>query len=137
MSLAFSECDPNLVAMYEAWMAKTGDACAAATMTLATVQARQLIPKEIDDALIGLDEAAQYLGYKPSGLRKVVRHGQIQYVQNGRGPIKFKRKWLDDFIAGKADSKGDIKRSPAQKRARSGPTISQSKSIFDSSLYRN
>jgi hypothetical protein len=126
-------CDPSFVTLYEAWLAKTGDACAAATMVLATVQAQQLIPREIDDPLIGLDEAAKYLGYKPAGLRKIVKQQQIQYVQNGRGPIKFKRDWLDEYIASNAAGPKDIERSRAQKRSR--PIRSAPSRVFDPVLF--
>lgn len=52
------------------------------------------------DTLLTLAEAAEILGYKPSGLRKLVKRGDIRYVQVGRGPIKFRREWLDQFSAG-------------------------------------
>lgn len=58
------------------------------------------------DALIDLATAAELLGYKPAGLRKIVaatKAGKagptIQFAQVGKGPIRFRREWLDDFIA--------------------------------------
>jgi hypothetical protein len=59
-----------------------------------------------DDPLLSLDEAAKLLGYSPSGLRKIVNRTKagkqdaaIQFFQVGKGPIKFRREWIDDFIA--------------------------------------
>jgi hypothetical protein len=50
--------------------------------------------------------AADLLGYKPAGLRKIVtatKFGKpgpkIQFAQVGKGPIRFRREWLDEFIA--------------------------------------
>lgn len=58
------------------------------------------------EPLLTLEEAAKLLGYSASGLRKIVNRtkagkvgGTIQFFQLGRGPIKFKREWIDDFIA--------------------------------------
>jgi hypothetical protein len=61
--------------------------------------------------MIGLDEAAQLLGYSVSGLRKIVDRSRrrlrgepvvrpmIQFFQAGpKAPIKFKPQWVDDFI---------------------------------------
>lgn len=58
----------------------------------------------LDDALLNLEQASELLGYKPAGLRKIVKQGRIQYLQNGQGPIRFKREWLDDFISANAVS---------------------------------
>jgi excisionase family DNA binding protein len=52
----------------------------------------------VADSLLNLQQAADYLGSKPSGLRKVVKRGGIRYVQVGQGPIKFRREWLDEFV---------------------------------------
>ena len=69
------------------------------------------------DSLISLEEAAELLGYSPSGLRKIVnrtRAGKsaatIRFFQIGNGPIKIKREWVDDFIA--ANSVMPVQRRP-------------------------
>lgn len=69
------------------------------------------------DSLLSLEEAAELLGYSPSGLRKIVnrtRAGKlgatIRFFQIGNGPIKFKREWLDDFIS--ANSVIPVQRRP-------------------------
>ena len=61
--------------------------------------------KSKTDELISLESAARLLGYTPSGLRKIVRRTKqgkpgatIQFVQVGKGPIRFKREWLDEFV---------------------------------------
>jgi hypothetical protein len=66
-------------------------------------------PTRAADGLLSLDEAAGILGYSTSGLRKIVRrtrNGQtgaaIQFCQVGNGPIRFRREWLDTFIAANA-----------------------------------
>ena len=71
--------------------------------------------------LLPLAEAAKYLGYKPAGLRKLAKQGLIRYVQNGRGPLRFKRQWLDEFIA--SNNPQGLKRSPAQKRKAKPPAV--------------
>jgi hypothetical protein len=55
--------------------------------------------------LLTLEEAAAQLGYSASGLRKIVNSTKagksgaaIQFFQVGRGPIKFRQEWLDEFI---------------------------------------
>jgi excisionase family DNA binding protein len=84
--------------------------------------------------LLPIAEAAKYLGYKPSGLRKLAKQGLIRYVQNGRGPIRFKRQWLDEFIA--SNNPQGLKRSPAQKR-KPKLTIPKVPGFFDPGLYRH
>jgi len=71
--------------------------------------------KPSSDGLLTLSEAAEALGYKPSGLRKLAKAGVIRYVQNGTGPIKFRREWLDEFIA--ANNPTQVKRAPARRRS--------------------
>jgi hypothetical protein len=58
------------------------------------------------EPLLTLEEAAALLGYTPSGLRKIVnrtREGRqgatIRFFQVGKGPIKFRPEWIDDFVA--------------------------------------
>ena len=85
------------------------------------------------DSLIGLEEAAQILGYKPSGLRKIVAKRRIQFVQHGRGPIKFRREWLDEFINANGGGPQDIQRSPAQSRI--SPIAMEPRFGFDPSLF--
>lgn len=60
----------------------------------------------MSEPLLSLEEAATLLGYTTSGLRKIVnrtREGRqgatIRFFQVGKGPIKFKSEWIDDFIA--------------------------------------
>lgn len=56
--------------------------------------------------MLSLEQAAAYLGYSPSGLRKLVqrtrerKHGRtIKFFQSGKwSNIKFKQEWLDEFI---------------------------------------
>lgn len=48
---------------------------------------------------VGLCEAADILGMSESGLRKLVRRGEIRYSQTRKGAaIRFRREWLDEFI---------------------------------------
>lgn len=71
------------------------------------------LPEEINsDGLLDLATAADLLGYKPAGLRKVVKAGQIRHVQNGNGPIKFRREWIDEYI--QANNPKGVERSPAK-----------------------
>lgn len=63
------------------------------------------------ESLIGLEEAAQLLGYSVSGLRKIINRSRrkirgepavgptIRFFQAGpKAPIKFKPVWIEDFI---------------------------------------
>jgi hypothetical protein len=48
--------------------------------------------------LLTLQQAAEYLGYSTKGLRKVVKRGDLRFVQaKPRAPLKFRKEWLDDF----------------------------------------
>jgi hypothetical protein len=60
-------------------------------------------------ALLTLEEAAEQLGYSVSGLRKIVNSTKagkigpaIQFFQVGRGPIKFRQEWIDEFVEANA-----------------------------------
>ncbi len=92
------------------------DALAQSLMALGAPSVRVVMtPRETPtDALLDLATAATLLGYKPAGLRKVVKAEQIRYVQNGNGPIKFRREWLDEYI--KANNPTGVKRSPSQRK---------------------
>jgi hypothetical protein len=68
------------------------------------------------NGLFNLEQAAAYLGYKPEGLRKIVKLKQIQFSQNGRGPIRFRREWLDEFTEKNAGGPKDVDRSPAKRK---------------------
>lgn len=107
-----------VIDLYNQFLAQTGEPNVAATLTLAQVVAHhggasQVAPS-VGEALIGLNDAARLLGYKPAGLRKLAKQGLILYVQNGRGPIRFKRQWVDDYIA--SNNPQGVKRSPVQRR---------------------
>jgi len=82
----------------------------------------------VADSLLNLQQAADYLGYKPSGLRKVVKRGDIRFVQVGQGPIKFRREWLDEFVANV-----NAPTPPAKKRQPPTPPI-DTQFGFDPSL---
>jgi hypothetical protein len=129
------------------WLERTGNKSAAAllvnaeaTWALVTVQASTIQsgqrPASIPGTLLDLNQAAAYLNYKPAGLRKIVKRQQIQCHQNGRGPIKFRQEWLDDYIAARAKSPTDIERSPAQRRTRHR-TTTEPVLGFDPSLYQS
>ena len=109
---------------YSRFLALTGNEIAAAILTLADSQQR-------DDALLTVEEASSLLSLKPSGLRKIVRAGQIRHVQNGRGPIKFRREWIDEYLRSK-DPKSSTRRH-RQRRPTLPPTAV---SGFDPRLFR-
>jgi len=65
------------------------------------------------DEMLSLPEAAKLLGYTQKGLRNIVDRSKralagrrveaptIQFAQAGvRGAIRFRREWIDNFIAG-------------------------------------
>ena len=93
------------------------------------------LPSETVDesALIDLATAAELLGYKPAGLRKVVKAGQIRYVQNGKGPIKFRREWVEEFI--KSNNPKGVERSPSQRRTPPPPISTVTG--FDPKYFKN
>jgi hypothetical protein len=93
-----------------------------------------------DEPLLSLAQAATLLGYKPSGLRKIVnrtKHGgqgaTIRFFQIGRGRIKFRREWIEEFIQAHTIQPKPILRSPAQKRSRKPKE--EYRLSFDPSLY--
>jgi hypothetical protein len=92
------------------------------------------------EPLVSLEEAAKLLGYKASGLRKIVSRtrqgGQgatIKFFQVGQGPIKFRRKWLEEFIQANTVEPKPILRSPAQKRK--AKSEGKYRLAFDPALY--
>lgn len=87
-----------------------------------------------EDTLIELKEAARLIGYSVDRTRRLAKKGDITYVQNGRGRIKFRREAIDEFIAAKSTGPQDIERSPAQRRAM--PITFEPRYGFDPSLFR-
>jgi hypothetical protein len=88
------------------------------------------------DALIGIEEAAQILGYSVSGVRKIINRSRrrlrgepvagptIRLFQAGpKGPIKSKRQWIDDFIRANTSDPSAVALHPEtqSKRHRSQP----------------
>lgn len=68
--------------------------------------------------LISLSDAAQLLGYSTSGLRKLVRRRAIRFFQlRPHSPIKFRREWLDEFVAAHCAEPG----APADVKKRQKP----------------
>jgi hypothetical protein len=87
--------------------------CNAVTTTLLALRPAQLFLCELvamlpsepteKEGMLSLRAASKLLGYTESGLRKLVDKKRIEYFQAKRwGPIKFKREWLDSFVAGHA-----------------------------------
>ncbi|MCO6043349.1 helix-turn-helix domain-containing protein [Aeoliella sp. ICT_H6.2] len=111
---------------YSHWLTTTGNAIAAATLALAEAQSCVQLPAQAnpepfepntsDHELLTLPEAADYLRYSPSALRRIAKRKAIQFAQIGSGPIKFRREWLDDYVAANASSPKDVNRSPARKK---------------------
>ena len=88
------------------------------------------------DGFLNLEQAAAYLGYKPEGLRKIVKLKQIQHSQNGRGPIRFRREWLDQFAEKNAGGPKDIGNTPAKRKPAPLP-LPAAAFGFDPSLIRS
>ncbi len=129
--------------LYDDYLKLTnGDIAAAASLVLAdalhsSIDAKtpaQTVPAHpVPDAmLISLKQAAAYLGYKPNGLREIVQRTKrsragvhvagptIEFSQAGKkGSLRFRRKWLDDFIEKNRDGR-DIPLLPKPK-SRKGP----------------
>jgi hypothetical protein len=118
------------------------DALAQSLMALGapSVQIVMTPPETPTDALVDLNVAAAILGYKPAGLRKVVARSKagkpgptIQFTQVGKGPIRFRREWLDDFIASNI-VKRPLKKLPKSK-AKPKPVI-EPQHGFDSRYFK-
>ena len=116
----------NVEYQYYRFLTVTGSAEAAATLVLAMAQS-----SATSDCLLPLAEAAELLGYKPAGLRKLAKRGAIRYVQNGRGPIKFHKEWIDEYLH--SNNPSGVKRSPAQRRIQ---PMRSSISGFNSKLFK-
>lgn len=89
-----------------------------------------------DNRLLSLKEAAEYLGYKPEGLRTVVKQGRIQFSKNGeRGHYKFRRAWLEEFLRTQGGGPESIDRAPAQRREM--PIAFDLRPSFDPSFFQS
>lgn len=89
------------------------------------------------DSLIGMKEAARILGYSEDRTRRLANKGEIRHVRfgQGRGRFKFRREWLDEYIAGSSTGPKKVNRSPAQ--ARITPIVPiEPRYGFDPSLIR-
>jgi excisionase family DNA binding protein len=128
--------DSTITNLFNEYHDLTGSAEAAATLVLAQMQKAEghALQGSPGDGLLSLRESAKYLGYDAAGLRKIVSQKRIRFVQNGRGPIKFRREWLDEFIAANCGGPQDVKRAPVQKRSKPRPNA-EPKLCFDSSFY--
>src|SRR5690606_17931572 len=106
---------------YNNWLAKTSDPIASSILTLAEAvetarSAGAALPvlnePQSDgigrEGMLDLKGAAAYLGYRPEGVRKLVRQRLIKFSQNGRGPLRFRREWLDEFIASNIGGRKEI-----------------------------
>lgn len=91
-----------------AMLARAGD-------QLSPSQGREILAAMLaslpESGIFNLEQAAEYLGYKPAGLRKMTKRGEIRHLQVGQGPLRFRREWLDEFIVN----------APADKRRPSPP----------------
>jgi len=116
----------NVESQFYRFLKVTGSAEAAATLVLAAAQSSTL-----SDGLLPLADAAELLGYKPAGLRKLAKQGAIRYVQNGRGPIKFHKDWIDEFL--QSNNPSGVKRSPARRQI---PHRGSSVAGFNPTLFK-
>jgi hypothetical protein len=136
----------SLEARYNNWLAKTSDPIASSILTLAEAveaagSARAALPvlHAPENEAIGhegmfdLKGAAAYLGYQPEGVRKLVRQRLVTFSQNGRGPLRFRREWLDEFIASNIGGPKETLRLAAQPR-RKAPRRSEPMHGFDPAL---
>lgn len=74
--------------------------------------------------MLSIKQAAEYLGYSVSGLRKLVSRGLIRYFQARDGAaLRFRQEWLDDFI--------DANTKPAEQKERAKRQAPQ----FDPSVW--
>jgi len=88
-----------------------------------------------EDTLIDLKEAARLIGYSVDRTRRLAKKGDITYVQNGRGRIKFRRKAIDEYIAANSTGPKKIDRLPAQRRAM--PIVFEPRPSFDPSFFQS
>jgi hypothetical protein len=69
--------------------------------------------------MLDLKQAAELLGYSTSGLRKLVRRGDVRVFQaRPHAPLKFRPEWLDEFIEARSTTPSE---APAQQRRRAKP----------------
>ncbi len=94
----------------------------------------------LDEPLLSLNEAARLLGYKASGLRKIVARTKrgatthaIQFFQIGRGPIKFRREWVEAFIESNAAGPKPVLCPPARERGEQSKLVAG----FDPALFKS
>lgn len=64
----------------------------------ATVSLGVSIPKVVAPEYLTIEQAADYLGYSVSGLRKLAKRGAVRYTQSKpKAPLRFRREWLDEL----------------------------------------
>jgi excisionase family DNA binding protein len=126
--------NPAIVNLFNEYHDLTNDSVAAATLVLAQVQSAAR-PNESElpsGRLLDIKEAAALLGYDPPGLRKLAKQGRIQFLQNGQGPLRFRREWLDAFINANATlTNGKVKKRPRSRQ----PIVAEPRFGFDPKLY--
>jgi hypothetical protein len=129
----------KLIGLYDAFVAHTNDPVAASVLVLAhvTSSGSEAVSPAAQDSLLDLRQAAAILGYAPSGLRKLVAQRRIQFSQNGRGPIRFRREWLDAFVASNENGPLKIVRSPAQARRAPGVVAEASRFGLNPNLLKS
>jgi hypothetical protein len=78
--------------------------------------------------LLDLTTAATLLGYSASGLRKLIRRGDIRYFQSRpHAPIKFRQAWLDEFV-----ERGSAPEEPVVRRRK--PRLPEGGGVIDPAL---
>jgi hypothetical protein len=111
------ESSEQIERLYAHYREVAGDLTAASVLVLAHVmQGDRLASKtEQPAAMLTLKQAAEVLGITPHGLQKIVNRSRrklkggcverptIRFHQTGKyASIRFRRKWLDDYIEGNA-----------------------------------
>ena len=88
---------------------------------------------------LSLTEAAAYIGYKPGGLRKLVRRRDIRFYQvRKHSPLRFRREWLDQFIEAHSNHPGVSRGLSSAPRKKKTPPVAgeveKTEFGFDSAL---
>lgn len=90
-----------------------------------------------DNSLLDAKEAARILSLSVDRTRRLANKGEIRHVRFGgrRGQFKFRREWLEEYIAGSLTGPKKINRSPSQRRAM--PIVFEPRESFDPSFFQS
>lgn len=76
--------------------------------------------------MLNLAQAAKMLGYSSSGLRKLVRRGEVRFFQaRPHAPLRFRPEWIDAYIEAKSAPMDEPSHSRRQRQPKTTPVANR------------